>query len=108
MEAGKYDRSIRIGKYSVTPNEVNEDVLTFNWLSSRPASISPISDGERFRSDELGSQAAVRFRTRWDSSSSTINTKDKILCEEKEYEILGVKEIGRRKEVEITAVVRSD
>jgi SPP1 family predicted phage head-tail adaptor len=72
------------------------------------AKKTPISDGERFRANEIGSQANVRFLTRWDEFSGDVDTKDRIICEGKTYEIVGTKEIGRRKEVEITAAVRSD
>jgi SPP1 family predicted phage head-tail adaptor len=109
MEAGRYDRLIQIQRYTVTKNAANEDEQTWgSHGTERAASRTPISDGERFRADEIGSQASVRFRTRWDEFSGDVNTKDRILCEGKTYEIIGTKEIGRRQEVEITAAVRGD
>jgi len=109
MESGKYDRLITIERYTVSKNAMNEDVQTWAPLGpERAAAKIPISDGERFRADEVGSQATDRFRTRWDEFSGTVNTKDRLICEGKTYEIIGTKEIGRRKEVEITAATRSD
>ena len=72
------------------------------------ASKADISDGERWRAGEVSAQVTTRFRVRWNGTTSAITPKDRLACEGREYDITGIKEIGRREGLEITAAARAD
>jgi SPP1 family predicted phage head-tail adaptor len=68
-----------------------------------------LSDGERWRAGEVQAHVATRFTVRWSPFTAAITPKDRLICEGREYEIVGVKECeGRRQWVEITCAARSD
>lgn len=50
----------------------------------------------------------TRFVIRWSKTVTDFNTKDRLVCEGLEYGVVGVKELGRRQYLEITAAARSD
>lgn len=108
MEAGKLDRKIVIQRFTSTLDSYNEPVLSWSTLATRSASYQPISDGERFRAGETAATASARFVIRYSSAVSTLNPKDRLTFEGVAWEILRVKEIGRREGLEITAGARDD
>jgi hypothetical protein len=50
----------------------------------------------------------TRFRVRWSTFTAGITPKDRLICEGVEYDITGIKDIGRREFREITAAARAD
>jgi hypothetical protein len=50
----------------------------------------------------------ARFTVRWSPFTAGISPKDRLTCEGVEYDITGIKEIGRRVGVEISASARAD
>ncbi|BCJ90039.1 hypothetical protein IZ6_07740 [Terrihabitans soli] len=75
-----------------------------------PASKRDVSDSERVSAQEVGAEITTRFQVRWSSlvNTSTVNAKDSVELDGLRYEIVAVKEIGRREGVEISAVARTD
>ena len=73
-----------------------------------PAEKTDVSDGERWRAGEVATAIMSRFRLRWSSFTAGITPKDRLVCDGREYEIVGLKEIKRRAWLEITGVARSD
>ncbi|MCJ8138429.1 phage head closure protein [Falsirhodobacter halotolerans] len=67
------------------------------------AQKSPVSDGERFRADAVARDNTDRFQVRWSAFTSAITAADRLKCEGVTYGISGIKEIGRRERLEITA-----
>lgn len=108
MEAGKLDRKIVIQRFTSTLDSYNEPVLSWSTLATRSASYEPISDGERFRAGETTATASARFVIRHSSAVADLNPKDRLIFEDTAWEILRVKEIGRREGLEISATVRAD
>jgi SPP1 family predicted phage head-tail adaptor len=108
MRAGKLDRKITLQRFTSTLDEYNEPVKTWSTLATRSASYEPLSDGERFRAGETAANASARFVIRWSSAVSTLNPKDRLQYEGETWQILHVKEIGRREGIEITAGTRAD
>lgn len=72
------------------------------------ASKADISDGERWRAGQVQAHVTTRFRLRWSSVTAGLTAKDRVTCEGRTYDIVAVKEIGRREGVEITAAARTD
>lgn len=67
------------------------------------AAKDAISDRERFQAGTTAHEMTDRFVVRWTSFSSGITGKDRISCEGVTYGIVGLKELGRRQWIEITA-----
>lgn len=108
MGAGKYDRVITIRRSSKT-NSGGSPVITWaNYLTDIPASAIPLSDGERARAGQIEAQNSMRFRFWWSPEGATVNGKDEIIYDGVTFDINHVKEIGRRKEIELTAASRAD
>jgi SPP1 family predicted phage head-tail adaptor len=73
------------------------------------AKKTDISEGERWRAQEMQAQITTRFVVRYSEFTSGITPKDRIAFEGREYDLSGIKEIGaRRTFLEITAAARSD
>lgn len=108
LAAGKLDRRIVLQRFSETRDAYNEPVKTWATLASRSASYEPLSDGERFRAGETAATASARFVIRWSSAVSSLNSKDRLTFDGDTYEIVRVKEMGRREGLEITVAGRAD
>lgn len=67
------------------------------WVAKRD-----VSDAERFAAGSTRAVITTRFQARWTAFTASIDTADRLECEGRVYEIIGVKEIGRRQLVEIT------
>ena len=108
LAAGKLDRKIVLQRFTSTRDEFNEPVLTWATLATRSASYEPLSDGERFRAGETAANASARFVIRYSAAAADLDPKDRLTFEGVTYEIVRVKEIGRREGIEITTSVRAD
>lgn len=108
LTAGKLDRKIILQRFTETRDEYNEPVKTWATLATRSASYEPLSDGERFRASETAANASARFVIRYSAAVADLNPKDRLMFEGDPWEILRVKEIGRREGIEISATVRAD
>lgn len=108
LSAGKLDRKIILQRFTETRDEFNEPVKSWATLATRSASYEPLSDGEKFRASETAADASARFVIRWSTATATLNPKDRLTFEGGAWEIVRVKEIGRREGLEITAGKRAD
>ena len=104
MDAGKLDRRISIERAFATTDAVGGEVLSWLPLRTVWAEVRQISDGERWRAAEVSAFATTRFTVRWDDDA--VEETDRILYDGGVYEIVGIKEIGRRVGQEITASAR--
>lgn len=108
MGAGDYDRRITIRRATKTnvggaPQNVWSDLAV-----DLPASAIPLSDGERARAGQMLAQNSIRFRFWWAPELASVNAKDEIVFDGVTFDINFVKEIRRRKEIEVTAASRAD
>lgn len=114
INASKLDRQITIQRATETRDTFHNLVQgPWNNLITVRAAKQEISDGEKVRAQkvraqEMGADITMRFQVRWNRTIATVNAKDRLLFEGKLFEILGVKEIGRREGREITATTRID
>lgn len=111
MRAGPLDRRITLQRYSFTTDPGSgEQVKT--WSTLGPASISaaalPVSDSERVASAEVSAEITMRFQIRYDPAWDDLNPKDRVSYDNKSFDIVGVKELGRREGLEISAIARAD
>lgn len=106
--AGGFDRWITIERITGhAPGAFNEQSPVWGVLAELRAAMTPVSDGERWVA-QLGQVAAIathRFRIPWGLS---VGPMDRVIHDGRVFEILGVKELGRRVGQEITAVARAE
>jgi len=109
MFAGKLDRRLQFRRAVLTDDGLSK---TENWEDhGLPvwASRADASDGERWKAGEVGATIMTRFRVRYSSFTSDLTPKDRLVCEGREYDITGIKEVeSRRVAFEITASARAD
>lgn len=108
MDAGKLDRRITIRRATVTADAMNEPVETWADLLCLWAAKRDVSDRERLQASEYGATITTRFTVRWSQAASGITPKDRISIDGSTYDILGIKELGRRAFLEITAAARAE
>lgn len=103
MDAGTLDRRVQFRRATTT----NDGLSTVDvWaVYGQPvwARREFLSDGEMWRAQAVQSMAVARFTVRWSGFAATITTRDRIACEGVEYDVTGIKEVGRRAFIEITA-----
>lgn len=108
MRAGKMDRRVRFERPTYADTGLETRVTGWTALATVWAEKQEISDGERSRQVGIEASATTRFRVRYSTTVSSLNPKDRAVCEGRTYDIVGVKELGRRVELEITAMRRAD
>lgn len=67
------------------------------------AARQSVRDAERYAASTVGVDTTDRFTVRWSSFTAQIKHSDRLACEGRTYGIVGIKELGRRAGVEITA-----
>lgn len=107
-DAGKMDRRIDLLRATYAVNDANESIATWGVLASRAAKADAVSDGEKFRAAEMGASLSMRFMVRWSSDIADLDPTDRVLYDGRTYDIVAVKEIGRREYFEITAATRAE
>lgn len=109
MQAGNLDRRITIERLSVGRDALNNQTESWSPLvSGWPASKMEIRDSERVAAAERGAEVTTRFQIRHSSEVEDVDAKDRIVFDGRTYDIVAVKEIGRREGIEITAAARAD
>lgn len=105
---GKLDRRITVRRIAATVDAYNEPVGVPADHMTIWAAKKDISDRERLSAAEIGATITTRFTIRWSCKAAEITPKDLVLCDGRTYDIHGIKEIGRRRYLEITAAARAE
>jgi SPP1 family predicted phage head-tail adaptor len=109
MGAGARDRRLQLLRRTVVgKDDMGGELVTWPAIASVFAEREFASDGERMRADQAGASLTARFRIPWSSTWSSFDPTDRLLCERRLYDVTGVKELGRRKRLEITALARAE
>lgn len=108
IEAGDLDRRIVIERFGVSRDAMNNPVEAWTPLARVWASKRDVSDAERVRSAAVAAVITTRFVIRRSSRVQSVNPKDRITMGTMVYDIVGVKEIGRREGLEISASAAAD
>jgi SPP1 family predicted phage head-tail adaptor len=108
MPAGDLDRRIALQRIPAGRDAFNEPATVPVTIRSVWAKVTPISDGERSRADQSEAVATHRFQIRWSNAVRDFSPKDFVFYEGRLFDVSGVKEIGRRDRLEITATARAD
>lgn len=107
MNPGELNRRIEIER-ATTAHDGLAQVQTWSSLATVWAKVTPVSDAERWRSGSVGASVTHRFLIRYSSQVAGLNPKDRLQYDGRTYDISGVKEVGRREGLEITASAQAD
>ena len=108
MDAGRLDRLITLRRIAAGVNGYGEPTRDLQDLAEVRAKVEPVSDGERMRAGESLSEQKFRFVVRYSSQVSGVDTRDFVQFDGRLYDINGIKPLGRRKHLEITATARAE
>jgi SPP1 family predicted phage head-tail adaptor len=108
MLAGQLDRRVAVQRATTIANGFNEPVATWGTVATVWARKRDVSDKERQQAGETAAEITTRFQVRYSGTLATLNPKDRLVCDGRTYEIWGVKELGRREGLEISATARAD
>jgi SPP1 family predicted phage head-tail adaptor len=108
IPAGKLDRRITILRGTKVKDSYNSEVLTWEPLASVWAQALPVLDAERLRAGEKLGVKSYRFSIRYSPTMATVDYRDRLSFEGRLFDINGVKEMGRREFIEITATARAE
>jgi SPP1 family predicted phage head-tail adaptor len=101
MRAGKLDRSITVQRFISTVDDYGTPVQSWTDHVETRAQIIQQSTEEFIRGYGASDDAIVIFRTRW---IDDITTADRVSFDGETYNIKEIKQIGRRKGLDIRAV----
>lgn len=108
LAAGDLDRRITLQAQTTEKTKLNESVEVWSDVREVWSSFEPLSDAEQRRALEVGAAMTARFRIRWAVEVRDLNPKWRVKFEGLTFDIVGVKEIGRRVGWEISAITRTD
>lgn len=108
MDAGRLDRRIVLLRSFTAVDSFNSPIETWSPLVAVWASATPVSDGERMQAGQTLANKTYRFVIRYSTNTANLDPRDRLTFDGRTYDIQGVKEIGRRKYLEITAAARAE
>ena len=108
MDAGRLDSRIVLKRRQAGANGFGEPLDEWTTLATVWAHVAPVSDGERWRAGETLAAKLCRFTIRWSTLAAAINPRDQIEYDGRTWDIQGVKTLGRREMIEITAAARAE
>ena len=104
----RLDRRVQFRRAVVTQGDFGQVETWQDHGPLVPAEKRDVSDGERMRAHEVQAHITTRFRVRWSAFTANISPRDRLVCEGLTYDISGIKELDRRRTLEITAAARAD
>lgn len=108
MNAGPRNRRIVLQRATLAKDAFNADVETWATLATVWASATPLSDAERVRAQENGAVMSMRFGILWSTVVDDLSPTDRLTYGGRTFNIVGVKELGLRDGLEITAAARAE
>lgn len=106
--AGALDHRLQVRRAALTDDGVSQVQVWGDHGGPVWASRRDVSDAERWQAGALQAHVTTRFVIRWSSFAAGVTPKDRLVCDGAEYEISGVKVMGRREMIEITCARRVD
>lgn len=104
MRIAQRDRRIVILQAAFTENDAGEQEAAGWGEFARPwAAYQPVSDGERQRAAAVEQKTDARFQVLWTAKLATVTGAFRLRFQGDDWRIAGIKEIGYRDRLEITA-----
>ena len=109
MNAGALDRLVQFRRATSGTDGFGQTTAWSDYGAPQWAAKTDVRDSEKWAAGQVGATLMSRFVVRWSELTSGIDAKDRLVCEGREFEIVGVKEgPGRRQWIEVTAAAGSD
>jgi len=109
MRLGKLNKRIAIRRVSSsTRNGLNEAIDVWAEFGRFMAEQVQQTPTEGWKADQTAAQVTRIWRLRWTARAATISPSDRLVCDGREFSIIGVTEIGRRVGVQITGIAYSE
>ena len=105
MRSGRLDRRLTLQRRTLIENDYGEGVETWNDLATVWAEKIPVRGFERYAAMQTVAEVEERFKIRYRKDLTPL---DRVICDGKTYDVLGVIEIGRREGWEIYATARAE
>lgn len=106
MRAGRLDRRLTLYR----PVEGDDGFATVDdgpgAVATVAASRRDVKAGEGFQASGVEAETWVVFEIRWSRTVAPIDTTWTVCCEGRFYNVTGVRELGRREGLEISAAER--
>lgn len=99
MKAGNLDRRLTIQRVTLSQNDYGEEVETWADIARVWAWKRDVSARERFASAQTLAERTTVFQIRF---RDDVNSKDRVVCEGRTYQITGITEVGRRQGLDLT------
>lgn len=99
IAAGKLDRSIRIERAHREPGYAGAEAILWTSVATVPAELMQAETVETAQARGISTSTALTFRLRFVALSSD----DRLIYEGQPLNIIRVRELGRRRALEITA-----
>ena len=107
--AGKMDRRVQFQRATITDDGFSSVETFANHGSPVWASKNDVSDGEKWRADQVSAVISARFQVRYSTFTAALTPADRLVYSGTTYDISGIKELeGRKRIFEITAAARAD
>lgn len=108
MQIGNLDRRVQFKRGARADNGLAR-AETFSALGSPVwANRRDMTDKEKETAGQTIASKASRFVVRWSAFAAGVAVTDRLACEGLEFGIDGIRELGRREWIEITASARVD
>tara|TARA_R110002072_G_scaffold109603_3_gene237063 strand:- start:1339 stop:1674 length:336 start_codon:yes stop_codon:yes gene_type:complete len=108
--AFQLDRRVQFCRSELVDDEFSQVEVWADYGTPVSAGKQEISDAERFAGGQVQATISTRFTVRWSTFTRDLTPKDCLICEGRDYNIIGIKETpdSRRRMLEITAMARAD
>ncbi len=109
MRLGRLNKRITIRRASApTRNAMNEPVEVWADFGKFWAEQVQQRPTESWKAGQTAAQVERVWRVRWTARTATISPSDRLNCDGREFQIIGVTEIGRRVGIEIVGIGYSE
>lgn len=108
MRLGRLNRRITVQRATTTRDDMNAPVEAWADVGTFWAEQVQQRPTEAWKAGQTAAQVETVFRVRWLERTASITPLDRLICEGRDYRIVGVTESVRRAVIEIVAVAYSE
>ena len=105
MKAGMLDKLITIQSVTIAPDTFGQAIETWADVADVAARVMPVRGGESFTESQRIGRAVTTFQIRY---RTAVTAGNRIVYGGRNWDILDVREVGRREGLEIDARARAE
>lgn len=104
--ARNFDTLITLLRPVSTVNAYNESIVVYSSDGDHWAVMDDLKSWETYKAAEVGQTLTTRFTVRWSPETAAADGTWHIRVDDAEYDIIAVREVGRRLYIEFDAAIR--